>query len=60
LIGLIDVIQILIERSPTALAPNELEELTIMILERCLFSLNFEPIDSHITQNVYLEPIERK
>jgi hypothetical protein len=44
LIGLIDVITILIERCPTALAPNELEELAIMLLEQCLFSLKFEPI----------------
>lgn len=31
-----------------------------MILERCLFSFKFAPIDDHITPNVNLEPIERK
>ena len=60
LIGMLSIVTILIERSPTALEPNELEELAIMLLERCLFSLNFEPIDQHITQNVHLGPIERK
>ena len=35
-------------------------ELAKMILDRCLFSPDFEPIDEHITQDVHLEPIERK
>ena len=58
--GLIDMVTILIERRPTALNEAETRDLATMILERCLFSLKFEAIDEHITQNVHLEPIERK
>jgi hypothetical protein len=60
LIGLLDIIKILIERCPDVLEPEEFQELAVMILEQCLFSTKFEPIAQHITQDVNLEPIERK
>lgn len=60
LIGLIEVIGILIEKRPNSATTSELNDLAIVVLERCLFSLKFEPIESHITQDVCLEPIERK
>ena len=31
-----------------------------MILQKCLFSLEFNPVDSHITSEVDLDPIEKK
>ena len=60
LIGLIEVIAILIEKCPDSVTADELSRVAKLILEGCLFSLQFEPIDSHITQDVHLEPIERK
>jgi len=60
LIGWLEVISILIERNPDCLEKSEIENLAKVILETCLFSLNFDPIDGHITQNVDLEPLEKK
>jgi hypothetical protein len=31
-----------------------------MLVEKCLFSFQFNPIDSHITQDVDLAPIEKR
>jgi hypothetical protein len=60
LIGYIDIIKILIESNPTILTPSEMQEFANMILKKCLFSLEFNPVDSHITSEVDLEPIEKK
>jgi hypothetical protein len=45
LIGLIEMIAILIEKRPDAASEAELGALATVVLERCLFSLNFGPID---------------
>ena len=37
-----------------------MEELAQMILQKCLFSLEFNPVETHITSAVDLEPIEKK
>lgn len=60
LIGWLEVISILIERNPECMQKSEIENLAKIILETCLFSLNFQPIDGHITQDVNLEPLEKK
>ena len=60
LIGFIDIIKILIESNPTILKASEMEELAQMILQKCLFSLEFNPVETHITSAVDLEPIEKK
>jgi hypothetical protein len=60
LIGFIDVIKILIESNPSILSENEMQELSGLILSKCLFSLEFNPVDSHITTDVDLEPIEKR
>lgn len=60
LIGLIEVIAILIENRTDSASPEELSALAKLILESCLFSLQYEPITDHITQDVHLEPLERK
>ena len=49
LIGFIDVIKILIESDSNILTVSEMQELAEMILQKCLFSLDFSPLDCHIT-----------
>jgi len=60
LIGFIEIIAILIDKMPDSATSEELGSLAKLILERCLFSLKYEPIDGHITEGVSLEPLERK
>ena len=49
LIGFIDVIKILIESDSKILSESEMQELAEAILQKCLFSIEFTPVDSHIT-----------
>lgn len=60
LIGLIETISIVVQKCPEEAEPEQLRDLAKLILERCLFGLDFDPIDEHITQEIALEPIERK
>jgi hypothetical protein len=60
LIGLIDMISMLLQFKPDCLNAHEIQELTKFILEKCLFTLNFEPISEHITKKIDLEEIEKK
>jgi ubiquitin carboxyl-terminal hydrolase 34 len=60
LVGLINLITILFESDASILSPGELESLVTMLVEKCLFCFQFNPIASHITMDVDLAPIEKK
>jgi hypothetical protein len=58
--GLIDIINLLINNSPTSiLSESEHSELIKEIIERMLFTFEMPPVDYHITKNVDLQVLEK-
>lgn len=55
LIGFFDVIRIFIENCINSLTSEQFSGLANILLEKCLFCINFNPLQSHIVQNVNLE-----
>lgn len=60
LIGFFDIIRITLSNCPEALSQEQLEELAVRLLQRCLFCMDFEAIEGNITSETNLEPYEKK
>jgi hypothetical protein len=60
LVGLLNVITILFESDNSVLTSEEVKNLATMLLEGCLFSFEWQPIEAHITPEIDLGPIEKK
>lgn len=60
LVGLVDIIAILFEADATILSAEEVKELATMLLENCLFSFDWEPVEADITPEVNLAQIQRR
>lgn len=60
LVGFLSLVTILFESDASVLSPEELKDLATMLVEKCLFCLQLNAIDSHITQDIDLAPIEKK
>jgi len=60
LIGFFDVIRITLSNCPQALTSEQLEELALQLLQKCLFCIDFEPVPDNITPDTNLEPYEKK
>ena len=57
---MLNIITILFEAKNTILTPEDVNDLAKTLLEKCLFSFEWEPIEAHITPEINLGPIERK
>ena len=60
LVGLLDTISILFVADATILSAEEVKELATVLLESCLFSFNWEPVEADITPEIDLAHIQRK
>lgn len=60
LVGLLSLVTILFESDASVLSPEEVKDLATMLVEDCLFCLQLNAIDAHITPDVDLDPIEKK
>lgn len=60
LVGFLSLVTILFESDASVLSPEEVKDLATMLVEKCLFCLQLNAIDSHITPDIDLAPIEKK